>query len=95
MTELVANFKELLVEVRKLESENRKLNRMIARLESKAEKPVRATRTVKKTKMGARKVKVAKVTKKVGAKKVATKSTKVSPKRSNKVSSRKVESFEL
>ena len=94
MTELVASLKALVVQVRKLESENRKLNRMIARLEAKNEKPARTTRTAK-PKMGARKVKVAKVTKKVGAKKVATKSTKVSPKRSNKVSSRKVESFEL
>lgn len=61
MTELVASLKELVAQVRKLESENRKLNRTIARLESKAEKPARATRTVKKTKMGARKVSSRKV----------------------------------
>ena len=104
MTELVASLKDLIAQVRKLESENRKLNRMIARLESKAEKPARATRTAKakvaktkvaKTKMGARKVKATRVTKVRPAKKM-TKTIKVTrPKRNHKVSSRKVESFEL
>lgn len=99
MTELVASLKDLVAQVRKLESENRKLNRMIARLESKAEKPVRSTRTAKakvaKTKMGARKVKATRVTKVRPAKKTPKTIKVTRPKRNHKVSSRKVESFEL